>query len=74
MTDILALLQCLNPELEKTTLRQMSRIIPALLAMTGHHLWDRKRRELPNRSALLPYSATVGNAVLAFLPAPFVAA
>lgn len=35
MTDILALLQCLNPELEKTTLRQMSRIIPALLAMTG---------------------------------------
>jgi putative transposase len=35
MTDILALLQCLNPVLEKTTLRQMSRIIPALLAMTG---------------------------------------
>jgi hypothetical protein len=35
MTDILALLQCLNPELEKTTLRQMSRILPALLAMTG---------------------------------------
>lgn len=35
MIDILALLQCLNPEVEKTTLRQMSRIIPALLAMTG---------------------------------------
>jgi hypothetical protein len=35
MTDILALLQCLNPELEKTTLRQMSRIITALLAITG---------------------------------------
>jgi len=34
MIDILALLQCLNPELKKTTLRQMSRCIPALLAMT----------------------------------------
>ena len=35
MIDILALLQCLNPELKKPTLRQMSCIIPALLAMTG---------------------------------------
>lgn len=35
MTDILALLQCLHPALEKTTLRQLSRIILALLAMTG---------------------------------------
>jgi hypothetical protein len=35
MIDILALLQCLNPELERTTLRQLSRIIPALLTMTG---------------------------------------
>ena len=33
--DILALLQCLSPCLEKTTIRQMSRIIPAMLAMTG---------------------------------------
>lgn len=33
--DILALLQHLSPCLEKTTIRQMSRIIPAMLAMTG---------------------------------------
>ena len=34
MTDILALLQSLSP-LTKTTIRQLSVIIPALLAMTG---------------------------------------
>ena len=33
--DILALLQVLNPCLEKTTQRQMSHIIPALIAVTG---------------------------------------
>ena len=33
--NILALLQCLSPCLETTTIRQMSRIIPAMLAMTG---------------------------------------
>jgi putative transposase len=35
MMNILALLQCLSPCLEATTIRQMSRIIPAILAMTG---------------------------------------
>ena len=35
MTDILALLQCLSPCLSKTTIRQLSLIIAALLAMTG---------------------------------------
>jgi IS4 transposase len=35
MMDILALLQCLRPCLDKTTIRQFSLIIPALLAMTG---------------------------------------
>ena len=35
MTDILALLQILSPCLNKTTIRQFSVIIPALLAMTG---------------------------------------
>ena len=35
MTDILALLQCLSPKLEKTTIRQLSRIVPAMIAMTG---------------------------------------
>ncbi len=35
MIDILALLQHLRPHLEMTTVRQMSRIIPAMLAMTG---------------------------------------
>jgi IS4 transposase len=35
MIDILALLQHLSPHLEMTTIRQMSRIIPAILAMTG---------------------------------------
>ena len=35
MKNILALLQCLSPYLDPTTVRQMSRIIPAMLAMTG---------------------------------------
>lgn len=35
MIDILALLQHLSPHLNKTTIRQLSRIIPAMLAMTG---------------------------------------
>lgn len=35
MIDILALLQCLAPVLTPTTLRQFSRIVRALLAMTG---------------------------------------
>lgn len=35
MIDILALLQSLSPCLDKTTIRQFSLIIPALLAMTG---------------------------------------
>ena len=35
MTDILALLQCLSPKLDNTTIRQLSRIIPAMIAMTG---------------------------------------
>jgi putative transposase len=35
MIDILALLQHLSPYLDMTTVRQMSRIIPAMLAMTG---------------------------------------
>lgn len=35
MIDILALLQHLSPHLEMTTIRQMSCIIPAMLAMTG---------------------------------------
>ena len=35
MIDILALLQCLTPVMKATLLRQLSRIILALLAMTG---------------------------------------
>jgi len=35
MIDILALLQSLRPCLDKTTIRQFSLIVPALLAMTG---------------------------------------
>ena len=35
MLDIVALLHCLNPHLKATTVRQLSRIIGALLAMTG---------------------------------------
>ena len=33
--DILALLQCLQPAVSRTTLRQFSRVVVALLAMTG---------------------------------------
>ena len=35
MTDILALLQPIQNNVSKTTLRQLSRIIPAMIAMTG---------------------------------------
>jgi hypothetical protein len=35
MTDILALLQCLDPCLSTTTLRQMSLIVSAIITMTG---------------------------------------
>lgn len=35
MSDILALLQCLDPHIAATTLRQMSRIVLAMLTMTG---------------------------------------
>ncbi|MDV7389919.1 transposase, partial [Arthrospira platensis SPKY1] len=35
MIEILALLQCLSPSLDRATIRQFSLIIPALLAMTG---------------------------------------
>ena len=35
MTDILALLQCLEPYVTSTTMRQMSHIITAMLSMTG---------------------------------------
>jgi hypothetical protein len=35
MINILALLQCLDPYLSATTIRQMSHIIPALVTMTG---------------------------------------
>ncbi len=35
MLNIIALSHCLHPYLTKTTIRQLSRIIPALLAMTG---------------------------------------
>jgi putative transposase len=35
MADIIAVLQCLDQCLSKTTLRQLERIVPAMLAMTG---------------------------------------
>jgi len=35
MLDSVALLRCLAPALTATTLRQFSRLAPALLAMTG---------------------------------------
>jgi len=35
MTDIIALLQCLDQTVDRTTLRQLGRILPAMLAMTG---------------------------------------
>src|SRR6266849_9789307 len=35
MVDIVALLQCLQPAVPRTTLRQFSRIVAALLVMTG---------------------------------------
>lgn len=35
MTDILALLQSIQNNVSKTTVRQLSRIIPAMIAMTG---------------------------------------
>jgi len=35
MMNILALLQCIEPLLSKTNIRRMSRIVPAMLSMTG---------------------------------------
>ena len=35
MTDIFALFQCLHPHMTPTTLRQFSRIVSAMLMMTG---------------------------------------
>ena len=35
MTDILALLQLLQSDISKTTMRQLSRVITAMLAITG---------------------------------------
>jgi putative transposase len=35
MADIIAVLQCLDQSLSKTTLRQLGRIVPGMLAMTG---------------------------------------
>lgn len=35
MIDILALLQCFDPYLSKTTIRHMSLIVPAIMTMTG---------------------------------------
>ena len=35
MSDIVTLLQCLSPHLNATTVGQLSRIIGAMLAMTG---------------------------------------
>ncbi len=35
MSDIVALLQCWQPFLSATTLRQFSKVVPAMLAMTG---------------------------------------
>src|SRR2546426_11247014 len=35
MVDIVALLQCLQPAVPRTTLRQFSRIVAALLVLTG---------------------------------------
>ena len=35
MTDILSLLQCLDPYVSKTTIRHMSVIVPAIITMTG---------------------------------------
>ena len=35
MLDILTLLQCLQPYIGATSMRQLSRIVQAMLAMTG---------------------------------------
>jgi putative transposase len=35
MADIIAVLRCLDQSLSKTTLRQLGRMVPAMLAMTG---------------------------------------
>ena len=35
MMNILALLQCIQPSLSKTNVRRMSRIVQAMLSMTG---------------------------------------
>ena len=70
--DILALLECLQPCLSATTLRQLSLIAVALLTMTGRVTMtgialEWRWRQLPHHSALLRYPAPVGTALLALL-------
>ena len=56
--DIVALLQCLQPAVTRTTLRQFSRIVLALLVMTGRvtmlglSRWAGHRGQLSDRAAL----------------------
>ena len=76
MTDILALLQSLSPCLTKTTIRQLSVIVPALLAMTGRvtMLGISARQK---GGSYRPYNASsmqpfLGNCILAVLSAPSV--
>ncbi len=73
--DILALLKPIEDSLSKTTLRQMSRVILAMLAMTGRvtmlglSRWAGKGGSYRTHPTLLLYGDPVGASVLAVLSA-----
>ena len=78
MVDIVALLQCTRPHVTATTVRQLSRIIVAMVAMTGRVTmvgiarWAGTRRQLSHHPALFRHGHPVGHTLLGLLPAPSV--
>ena len=59
MTDIIALLACFDQCVDKTTVKQLNRIVVAMLTMTGRvtmlgiSRWTRGRRQLSDGATLL---------------------
>ena len=78
MSDIVALLQCWQPLLSATTLRQFSKVVLAMLAMTGRvtmlglSRWAGRGGSYRTVQRLFQTVAALASAVLGFLPPAFV--
>ncbi len=79
MPDILSLLQCLLPQINATTMRQLNQIILAMLAMSGRVTmlgiarWTGERGSYRTIGRFFKDSHTLGNIVLAVFSSTFVA-